>query len=96
VGLLLLAQFAYNTSAAKNTKISPVYATYRYNPEICRSAIITEINNQVTNLQVLDLKVFYEKLTADLVFFIKKIILYYDKYYNIKPIFKKKDKIYLI
>jgi hypothetical protein len=42
------------------------------------------------------LKVFYEKLAADLVFFTKKTISYYNKYYNIKPIFKKKDKIYLI
>jgi hypothetical protein len=32
----------------------------------------------------------------DLVFFTKKIVLYYDIYYNIKPILKKKDKIYLI
>jgi hypothetical protein len=39
-------------------------------------------------LQIVDLKAFYEKLTVDLVFFTKKIILYYDKYYNIKPIFK--------
>jgi hypothetical protein len=47
-------------------------------------------------LQVLDLKVFYEKLVIDLVFFTKKIILYYDRYYNIKLILKKRDKIYLI
>jgi hypothetical protein len=33
---------------------------------------------------------------VDLVFFTKKIILYYDKYYNIEPIFKQGDKIYLI
>jgi Chromo (CHRromatin Organisation MOdifier) domain len=42
------------------------------------------------------LKVFHEELAVDLVFFIKKIILYYDKYCNIEPILKKKDKIYLI
>jgi hypothetical protein len=42
------------------------------------------------------LKVFHKKLAADLVFFTKKIILYYNKYYNIEPIFKKKDKVYLI
>jgi hypothetical protein len=41
------------------------------------------------------LKVFHEELAVDLVFFTKKIISYYDKYYNIEPIFKKK-KIYLI
>jgi hypothetical protein len=33
---------------------------------------------------------------VDLVFFTKKIILYYDRYYNIKPILKKGDKVYLI
>jgi hypothetical protein len=33
---------------------------------------------------------------VDLVFFTKKIIFYYNKYYNIEPILKKKDKIYLI
>jgi hypothetical protein len=42
------------------------------------------------------LKVFYKKLTADLIFFIKKIILYYNIYYNIKLTLKKKNKIYLI
>jgi hypothetical protein len=47
-------------------------------------------------LQVLDLKVFHEELAADLVFFTKKVISYYDRYYNIKPTFKEKDKVYLI
>jgi hypothetical protein len=31
-----------------------------------------------------------------LVFFTKKILLYYNKYYNIELIFKERDKIYLI
>jgi hypothetical protein len=47
-------------------------------------------------LQVLDLKVLYKELAADLVFFTKRIVLYYDKHYNIEPIFKKGDKVYLI
>jgi hypothetical protein len=47
-------------------------------------------------MQVLDLKVFHKELAADLVFFTKKIISYYDKYYNIKPILKERDKVYLI
>jgi hypothetical protein len=42
------------------------------------------------------LKVFHEELTADLVFFTKRIILYYDTYRNIKPTLKEGDKIYLI
>jgi hypothetical protein len=42
------------------------------------------------------LKVFHEELTADLVFFTKKIISYYNIYYNIKPILKERDKVYLI
>jgi hypothetical protein len=33
---------------------------------------------------------------VDLVFFTKKIALYYNTYRSIKPIFKEKDKIYLI
>jgi hypothetical protein len=96
VGLLLLVQFVYNIFVAKKTKILPVYAIYKYNPEIYRSAITSEINNQVVSLQVLDLKVFHEELAVDLVFFTKKIMSYYDRYYNIKPMLKKKDKIYLI
>jgi hypothetical protein len=44
----------------------------------------------------MELKVFHEKLAVDLVFFMKKVILYYNKYYNIKPILKKRDKVYLI
>jgi hypothetical protein len=42
------------------------------------------------------LKVFHKKLAADLVFFTKRIVFYYDGYYNIKLIFKEKDKVYLI
>jgi hypothetical protein len=42
------------------------------------------------------LKVFHEKLAADLVFFTKRIVSYYNRYYNIEPTLKKRDKIYLI
>jgi hypothetical protein len=42
------------------------------------------------------LKIFHKKLTADLVFFTKKIVSYYNGYRNIEPILKKKDKVYLI
>jgi hypothetical protein len=42
------------------------------------------------------LKVFYKELAVDLIFFTKKIVLYYDKYYNIKPTLKEKNKVYLI
>jgi hypothetical protein len=96
VGLLPLAQFAYNTSIAENTKVSPAYATYRYNPETYHLAIISGINNQATNLQVLDLKALYKELAADLVLFTKKTISYYDEYYNIEPTLKEKNKVYLI
>jgi hypothetical protein len=89
VGLLLLAQFAYNMFIAEKTKISPAYAIYEYNPEAYRSAITSGINNQAASLQVKDLKAFHKELAADLV-------LYYDIYYSIEPILKKKDKIYLI
>jgi hypothetical protein len=42
------------------------------------------------------LKVFHKELVVDLVFFTKKTVFYYDRYYNIKPILKEKNKIYLI
>jgi hypothetical protein len=96
VGLLLLAQFAYNISITEKTKISPAYTIYRYNPEAYRSAVTSEVNNQTTSLQVLDLKAFHEKLAADLVFFTKKIAFYYNKHYNIEPTLKERDKVYLI
>jgi hypothetical protein len=96
VGLFLLAQFAYNISIAEKTKILPAYAIYRYNPEAYHSVVTSEINNQAANLQVLDLKVFHKKLTIDLVFFMKKIVLYYDEHYNIEPMLKKRNKVYLI
>jgi hypothetical protein len=47
-------------------------------------------------MQVLDLKIFYKGLTAGLVFFTKRIVLYYDRYRSIEPTLKKRDKIYLI
>jgi hypothetical protein len=96
VGLLLLAQFAYNMFIAENTKILLVYAIYRYNLEAYCLAVTSEINNQAITLQVLDLKTFHKELAVDLVFFTKKTILYYDIYCSIKPIFKEEDKIYLI
>jgi hypothetical protein len=94
--LLLLAQFAYNTFIAEKTKILPAYTTYRYNPEAYCLVVTSEINNQAVSLQVLDLRVFHEKLAVDLVFFIKKTVSYYDKYYSIKPMLKEGDKVYLI
>jgi hypothetical protein len=81
---------------AEITKILLVYTTYKHNLEAYRSVITSEVDNQVTSMQVLDLKVFHEELAVDLVFFTKRIILYYDRYYNIKPIFKEGDKVYLI
>jgi hypothetical protein len=83
-------------SIAEKTKISLAYTTYRYNPEAYRLIITSEINNQAATLQVLELKVFYKELVADLVFFTKRIISYYDKNRNIKPTLKKGDKVYLI
>jgi hypothetical protein len=94
--LLLLAQFAYNISVTEKTKISLAYTIYGYNPEAYCLAIISEVNNQVISLQVLDLKTFHKELAADLVFFIKKVVSYYDKYYNIEPMLKKGDKVYLV
>jgi hypothetical protein len=47
-------------------------------------------------LQVLDLKAFHKKLAADLVFFTKRIVSYYDGYCSIEPTFKKGDKVYLV
>jgi hypothetical protein len=72
------------------------YVIYRYNPEVYRLVITSEINNQITSLQVLDLKTFHRELAVDLVFFTKKIVSYYDKHYNIEPILKERNKIYLI
>jgi hypothetical protein len=83
-------------SVAEKTKILPAYITYRYNPEVYYLAITSEVDNQAASLQVLDLKIFHKELAADLVFFTKKVILYYNEYYNIKPILKKRDKVYLI
>jgi hypothetical protein len=42
------------------------------------------------------LKVFHKELAVDLIFFTKKTVLYYNRYCNIKPILKEKNKIYLI
>jgi hypothetical protein len=42
------------------------------------------------------LKVFHEELAVDLVFFTKKTVSYYNKYYNIEPTLKERNKIYLI
>jgi hypothetical protein len=81
---------------AEKTKILLVYVIYKYNPKVYYSIITSEVNNQIISLQVLDLKLFYKELAIDLVFFTKRIVLYYNKYYNIELIFKEKDKVYLI
>jgi hypothetical protein len=81
---------------AEKTKISPVYTTYKYNPEAYRLVVISGVNNQAASLQVSDLKVFHKELVVNLVFFTKIIAFYYNEYRNIEPIFKEGDKIYLI
>jgi hypothetical protein len=77
---------------AEKTKISPAYAIYRYNPEAYRLVITSEIDNQAASLQVLDLKVFYKELAADLAFFTKRAVSYYNTYCSIKPTLKKRIK----
>jgi hypothetical protein len=42
------------------------------------------------------LKIFHKELAADLVFFTKKVVSYYDEYCSIEFILKERDKIYLI
>jgi hypothetical protein len=96
MGLLLLAQFAYNTFVTEKTKISLAYVTYRYNPEVYRLAIISEIDNQAISLQVLNLKAFHKELVVDLVFFMKKTVSYYNRHRSIEPTLKEKNKVYLI
>jgi hypothetical protein len=96
VGLLLLVQFAYNIYITEKTKILLIYIIYKYNPEAYRSAVTSEIDNRAASMQVSDLKVLYKELVVDLVFFTKRIISYYNKYYSMEPIFKNRDKVYLI
>jgi hypothetical protein len=71
-------------SIAENTRVSLVYATYRYTPKAYYSAVISGIDNQIVNLQVIDLKIFHKKLATNLIFFTKKIISYYNNYCNIE------------
>jgi hypothetical protein len=73
-----------------------LYTIYGYNPEVYYLAVILEINNQITSLQVIDLKVFHKELAIDLVFFTKKTTSYYNKYYSIEFMLEEGDKIYLI
>jgi hypothetical protein len=42
------------------------------------------------------LKILHEELVINLVFFTKRIVSYYNIYYNIKPTLKERDKIYFI
>jgi hypothetical protein len=42
------------------------------------------------------LKLFYKELVVDLVFFTKRIVSYYNRYCNIEPTLKERDKVYLI
>jgi hypothetical protein len=96
VGLLILAQFAYNISIAENTRVLLAYVIYGYNPEAYCLVVILEVNNQVASMQVLDLRVFYEELAADLVFFMKKAVSYYNRYCSMELMLKEGDKVYLI
>ena len=55
-----------------------------------------ESKAQNTRIQINKLKSLREKLTKNIQFIVTKLILYYNKYYNIKLILKKGDKVYLI
>ena len=55
-----------------------------------------ESKAQNIRIQINRLKSLREKLTENIQFIAAKLILYYNKYHNIKPTLKKGNKVYLI
>jgi len=66
VQLLLLAQFAYNSSATEATKTSLFYANYRYEPEIARLPLPVQSVTEKAKVRVEELQELHRELSLDL------------------------------
>jgi hypothetical protein len=95
VGLLPMAQFAYNSATTETTKISPFYANYGYHPEAYKTPLQGRLAEDAT-VQVEQLKSLHQELATDIRFLSQRSASYYNKGRSMGPTLKKGDRVYLI
>ncbi|EDN91529.1 hypothetical protein SS1G_00932 [Sclerotinia sclerotiorum 1980 UF-70] len=96
VGLLPLAQFAYNSSASETTQVTPNYANFGYELVAYREPGIPEVENQSAMVQTERLKEVHKELAAELKFVAERNAHYYNKKRSQEPTLKEGDKVYLL
>jgi hypothetical protein len=96
VGLLPMAQFAYNSASTETTKVSPFFANYGFEPEAYRTPRTSEYAAQRAILSVENIKELHKQLSMDIQFLALRSARYYDKHRSVAPTFKRGDKVYLL
>jgi len=95
VGLLPMAQFAYNSSTAA-TGISPFYANYGLEPEAFRQPRNIERLAQRVSMSVDLMKNLHKELSRDIEFIANKSSMYYDRKRIGGPTLREGDPVYLL
>ena len=72
------------------------YINYGYILEIYKALLVNIIYIYSTTVKVKELKALYKELSSDIKFIIAWSTMYYNKKYNIGPILKEGEKVYLL
>jgi hypothetical protein len=96
VGLLPLAQFAYNSADTETTKVSPMYANYGYNPEAYKTPLQPGADAHEARVKVDNLKSLHSQLAEDIRFFAQRSASYYNSKRSMEPTLQKGGKVYLL
>ncbi len=96
VGLLPLAQFAYNSASTETTKVSPFFANYGFDPEIHRQPLDLRVLSDAARVKVDRLKQLQEYLSTDIQFLAARSATYHNKKRETAPALKEGDKVYLL
>jgi hypothetical protein len=96
VGLLPMAQFAYNSASTETTKVSPFFANYGFEPEAYRTPRTSAYAAQRALLSVENIKELHRQLSMDIQFLALRSARYYNRHRSVAPTFERGDKVYLL
>lgn len=96
VGLLPLAEFAYNSSTTETTKVTPFFANYGYEPVAYREPNVIVEDNDAARIQVQKIQDLHKELAEELQFVAEKNAHYYNKTRSQEPTLQEGDRVYLL
>jgi hypothetical protein len=68
IELLLLVQYAYNSTESEGTSITPFFVNYKYILIVYKVLLINSIYTQGAIMKIEELKTLYQELTIDIKF----------------------------